>query len=185
MPAAARWGQRDGATRPCALGGGLRYVPVAEVTPITPRPRGSFCPNRAGAKQFDFMLGTWDVHQGNGNGAQGTATFTKAVTNCLVEEQFAGPGGYAGMSYNTFDVFTQQWVRTYVDTDGQRIHMTGGLSDGAMVLTGTKHGTGGSPVEVRIAWEPAGEGRVVQRWAYSRDGGATWRAEQEVVYTKK
>ena len=171
---------------PPSTGIGLRYDPVAAVTPLSPPPRGSFCTNRVGAKQFDFMLGSWDVHQGNGNGAQGTATFTKTVTNCLVEEQFAGPGGYAGMSYNTFDVFTQRWVRTYVDTDGQRLHMTGGLSaDGAMVLTGTRRGGAGGPVEVRIAWEPAGEGRVVQRWTYSRDGGATWQAEKEIVYTKR
>lgn len=167
-------------------GSGLRYVPVETPTPINQPPRGSFCTNRAAAKQFDFMLGSWDVHQGNGNGAQGTATFTKTVTNCLVEEQFAGPGGYAGMSYNTFDVFTQRWVRTYADTDGQRIFMTGGRSpDGAMVLTGTRRGAGGEPVEVRIAWEPAGDDRVVQRWSYSRDGGTTWQGEKEIVYTKQ
>jgi len=171
---------------PPSTGIGLRYDAVETVTPINAPPRGSFCTNRAAAKQFDFMLGSWDVHQGNGNGAQGTATFTKTVTNCLVEEQFAGPGGYAGMSYNTFDVFTQQWVRTYVDTDGQRLFMTGGLVDGSMVLTGTKHGSAGRSVEVRIAWEPAGDGQTVaQRWSYSLDGGATWEAEKEVVYTRR
>lgn len=161
---------------------GLRYDSVDAITPLDP-PMGSFCPNRAAAKQFDFMLGTWTVHQGNGDGAQGTAVYRKDQRDCLVEERFAGPGGYEGLSFNTFDVFTQEWVRTYVDNDGQRILMTGGISDGAMVLTGTKAGASGD-VEVRISWRPESASRVVQRWEYSRDGGASWQAGRDVLYTR-
>jgi hypothetical protein len=166
-----------------STGQGLRYDRVAEITPL-PGTTGSFCPFRAAAQQFNFMLGTWDVHQGSGEGAQGTATFSKDLTDCLVEEHFAGPGGYEGVSYNTFDVFTQQWLRTFVDNDGQRIYMTGGLQDGKMVLTGTKNGSAGQAIQVRVTWEPAEPTRVVQRWEYSRDGGQTWQAGAEILYTK-
>ena len=163
---------------------GLRYDRVAQVASL-PTTSPSFCPFRAAAQQFNFMIGTWDVHQGNGNGAQGTATFTKDLTDCLVEEHFAGPGGYEGVSYNTFDVFTQQWMRTYIDNDGQRLFMTGGLSNGKMVLVGTKHASEERAVTVRITWDPVEPGRVIQRWEYSRDGGFTWQAGTEIAYTKR
>jgi hypothetical protein len=162
---------------------GLRYDPVAEVSSLSP-PTPSFCPSRAAAHQFDFMLGTWMVHEGNGEGAQGTASFTADQQQCLLEERFTGPGGYEGLSFNTFDVYTQAWVRTYVDNDGQRILMTGGLRDGAMVLTGSRKAAAGRSIEVRITWAPVAEDRVVQRWEYSQDGGASWKAGKEIVYTR-
>lgn len=167
-----------------STGLGLRYEAVAQVTPIALVPRGSFCPNRAAARHFDFMLGAWKVHQGNGSGAQGTATFVKTVTDCLFEERFAGPGGFEGMSYNTFDVFTQQWVRTWIDTNGERIHMTGGLVAGSMVFTGPKHGSAGHSVLVKITYDPVGADEVEQRWEYSTDEGNTWRAGTTIRYTR-
>jgi len=102
-----------------------------------------------------------------------------------VEEHFTGPGGYAGVSYNTFDVFTQQWLRTYVDNDGQRIYMTGGLVNGKMVLAGTKNGAAGQSIRVRITWEPVDATHVVQRWEYSRDAGESWQAGKEIRYSKR
>ncbi|HYC31538.1 MAG TPA: hypothetical protein VEB59_04570 [Gemmatimonadales bacterium] len=163
---------------------GLRYDPVARITPLAPADP-SFCPFRAAARQFDYMLGTWRVHQGNGEGAQGTATFTTDLNTCLVEESFTGPGGFEGLSFNTFDVFTQQWYRTWVDSDGRRLIMAGGPdASGAMVLRGSRPGAGGRSIEVRITWRPSGPDEVVQRWEYSRDGGGSWKRGQEIRYTR-
>ena len=166
---------------PVSSGVGLRYDRVNAVTPLNPADP-SFCPSRAAAHQFDFMLGSWNVHQGNGNGVQGTATFSTDMQGCLVEERVTGPGGYEGWSFNTFDVFTQKWHRTYVDTDGVRLLLDGGLVDGSMVLTGAKQGS--SSVHVRVSWIPDGVDRVVQRWEYSRDGGTSWTNARELVYTR-
>jgi hypothetical protein len=131
------------------------------------------------------MLGTWRVHQGNGNGAQGTATFTADLNTCLVEETFSGPGGYQGLSYNTFDLFTLHWIRTYVDSDGRRLVMTGGPdATGAMVLQGERPAAGGRAMQVRITWRPVSATEVRQTWEFSRDGGDTWGTSQEVRYTK-
>jgi hypothetical protein len=171
--------------RPASSGNGLRYDPVTTVTPINLPDGPSFCQFRPAARHFDFMVGTWDVHQGNGNGSQGTATFSKDLTNCLLEEHFEGPGGYEGMSFNTFDAFTQKWVRTWVDNDGQRILMTGSLQNGAMVLHGTKNGSAERAIEVRITWTPVEPSRVTQLWEYSRDGGESWQAGQQIVFTKR
>jgi hypothetical protein len=165
--------------------GGLRYVSVATVTPIAAPEGPSFCQFRPQARHFDFMVGTWNVHQGNGEGTQGTATFSKDITNCLLEERFEGPGGYRGLSFNTFDAFTQKWYRTYVDNEGQRILMTGTLQlDGTMVLTGTKNGSAGRSIEVRITWTSVSPTRFEQRWEYSKDQGATWQSGQQIVYTR-
>ena len=173
------------AITPPPAGVGLRYVPVTTVSTI-PAPEGvSFCQFRPQARHFDFMVGTWDVHQGNGDGVQGTATFSKDITNCLLEERFEGPGGYAGLSFNTYDAFTQLWYRTYVDNDGQRILMTGRLLNGSMVLTGTKASSAGRSIEVRVTWTPVGTDRVEQHWDYSQDRGDSWQAGQDIVFTRR
>jgi hypothetical protein len=162
---------------------GLRYDRVEQVTPIPPIPPRSFCPFRGAAQQFNFMIGTWAVHQGEGKGAQGAATFTKDQSDCLVEEHFAGPDGYEGISFNTFDVFTQQWVRTYVDNQGQRLMLTGGLTDGAMVLEGTRQARGGRTVQIRVSWSPVSADEVLQTWAFSLDG-ETWKEHRSLRYTR-
>ena len=168
---------------PPSAGIGLRYDPVAEVTSLSPADP-SFCPTRAAAHQFDFMLGTWQVHQGNGNGVQGTATFTADLNTCLIEETFTGPGDYEGLSFSSFDVFTQLWTRTWMDSDGRRLIMTGGLdANGVMVLRGSRSGSGGRSVDVRIIWQPEGPNDVLQRWEFSKDGGETWTAK-EIRYSR-
>jgi len=164
-----------------STGAGLRYDRVAEVTVLTP-PDPSFCPTSAAAHQFDFMVGTWAVHQGNGNGSQATARFSKDMHDCLIEENVSGPGKYEGLSFNTYDPYTQHWHRTYVDTDGVRLLLEGTLVNGSMVLSGTKQGEPGT--QVRVSWIPDGSNRVLQRWEFSRDGAATWTNAKELVYTK-
>ena len=167
-----------------SAGIGLRYEAVDQVTPLRP-PEPSFCPFRAAARQFDYMLGTWQVHQGSGEGAQGTASFSTDLATCLVEENFSGPGGYEGLSYNTFDLFTLQWIRTWVDSQGRRIVMRGGPDEsGAMVLQGSRPAPGGRSVEVRITWRPENANEVVQVWEYSTDGGTSWKGEKEIRYTR-
>ena len=160
---------------------GLLYIRVATVTPLNP-PDPSFCPTSVAAHQFDFMIGSWDVHQGNGNGSQGTVTYSKSMHDCLIEEHLRGPGKYEGLSYNSFDPYTQMWHRTYLDTDGTRLLLAGKLVDGSMVLSGPKQGAPGD--SLRVTWIPDGANRVVQRWEVSH-GGADWSNARELVYTRQ
>ena len=53
-----------------------------------------------------------------------------------------------------------------------------------MVLQGSRPGTAGRTIEVRISWRPAGADEVVQVWEYSKDGGASWQAGKEIRYTR-
>jgi hypothetical protein len=169
---------------PATVGNGLRYDRVATVTPIA-SPDPSYCPSRKEAAQFDFMIGTWTVRSGDGAGAAGRASIAKDMQGCLVEEQITGPAGYEGLSYSTFDVFTGRWMRTYVDTDGNRLTLDGGVADGGMVLAGTRKTLVGRGADVRVTWKPDGEGRVVQRWELSHDGGRQWRTARGLVYTRQ
>ncbi len=161
----------------------LRYDPVAQVTPIAETPRLT-CVFRAGNNQFNFMLGQWDVHLGEGVGAQGGATFTKDLGGCLLEERFFGRGGYAGWSFNSYSVFTDKWHRTYVDNAGHRLTLIGSVVNGMMVLTGVWPSAAGRNVEVRVSWIPVTPNEVRQRWEFSVDGGARWNLERELVYTR-
>ena len=90
-------------------------------------------------------------------------------------EHFSGLGGYEGISFNTFDVFTQQWVRTWVDNQGQRLFLTGGLVDGAMVLRGIKRTVDGQEIVVRVSWTPVSADEVIQTWSFSRNSAKTGR----------
>ena len=160
---------------------GLLYLPVTAVTPIPVPPQpASFCPFRPRARQFDFMLGSWRVHRGNGEGAPGNASILRTMGQCLIEERMEGPGGYRSIAFSTFDVFTQQWIRTWTDNAGQWLFMTGGLADGKMVFTGSVSGESG--VLVRVTWDPVAPDHVDQRWSVSRDGGTTWSGEKEVHF---
>jgi hypothetical protein len=128
------------------------------------------------------MQGTWRVHRGTGEGAPATATIVKTMGTCLVEERIVGPGGYRGISFNTYDVFTQRWTRTYADNAGQWLFLTGGLQDGKMVLEGTRPTADGREALVRVVWDAVSAGHVDQRWSVSLDGGETWQGEKEIHF---
>ena len=162
-------------------GNGLRYDRVASVSPL-PGGGGSFCPTRVAVHQFDFMIGSWDIHEGNGSGSKATATYSKDQSDCLVEEVVEGPGGYEGLSFSSYDVFTATWRRTFVDSDGARLLLEGTLVNGSMVLTGAKQGQAGS--RLRVSWIPDGPNRVMQRWEVSHDG-SDWSNTKELVYTRQ
>ena len=91
---------------------GLRYDPVAQVTPVTPpAPPPSFCPFRSAAAQFDFM----SVSGRSGSAAVRVARGTdihQGPERLPGRGALPGPHRYEGLSFNTFDVFTQKWVRT-------------------------------------------------------------------------
>ncbi len=166
---------------PPSSGFGLRYDRVATVTPLN-SPDPSYCPNRPETPQFDFMLGTWSVRAVNGTDV-GTSTFSKDMQGCLVEEHFVA-SNYEGMSFNTFDPFTKRWLRTYVDTDGERFVLWGGVVGNGMVMTGLKKTRAGAS-NIRVSWKPDGPNRVTQQWEVANTGGEGWRTVSSLVYGRK
>ena len=132
------------------------------------------------AHQFDFWVGSWEVHaQGR---VVGHNRISRILGGCtLLEEYDTSPRPYAGKSFNWYDPTDGRWHQVWVDNGGLRLHLTGGLADGAMVLAGERV-QDGAPVTDRITWTAAADGTVRQHWETSGDGGATWATAFDGLY---
>lgn len=134
-------------------------------------------------RQFDFWIGQWDVSQ-KGNPA-GTSKVSATLGGCvLLEEWQSAKGGFAGKSFNRYDAATGRWEQFWVDTSGGVLRLRGEYKDGKMVLEGLTQGTDGEVLE-RITWYNNDDGTVRQVWEKSKDGGESWNAAFDGLYTKK
>lgn len=127
---------------------------------------------------FDFWVGTWDVHGPDGTRV-GRNVIRKTMGGCVLHESYDGREGYHGESFNTFDRSREVWHQTWVDNGGLLLRIEGGLRNGAMVLEGVAPGGDGRPAVQRITWsvlegERERPERVRQLWEASTDDGATW-----------
>jgi hypothetical protein len=124
-------------------------------------------------RAFDFWLGSWVVR--DSTGAQvGTSRITRVASGCGLREEWMGASGYRGTSLNYYDPKDDTWHQDWVGSGGLLLHLSGGLEDNAMVLTGERNGEDG-PVLDRIRWRRLADGRVRQEWTASTDSGATWQ----------
>jgi len=145
-------------------------APVAPASAQEPPP----C-TTAEHRQFDFWIGDWDVTDAGGEPA-GRNRIESILDGCVLMESWEGTGGSTGRSLNMFDVRGDgRWHQTWVDGDGGRLDLVGGLdADGRMVLSGKRPGREGGVVRHRITWTPLPDGTVRQHWQASRDDGSTW-----------
>jgi hypothetical protein len=167
------------------LSGALTYTRAPSVTPpaetqTAPCKPGGLQPN---ARQLDFFHGEWAVAAEHGP-ALGTASITSDLSGCLTEESYATDKGYAATSFFYWDPVSQAWWRTYIDSEGERVELSGGLVDGRLVLTGTEPGADGRSLNVRVTLEPVSADVVRQEWAVSEDGEA-WETEMSLVFTRR
>jgi hypothetical protein len=126
-------------------------------------------------RQFDFWLGDWDVRNDEGE-LLGSNTITRVARGCGLLENWRGRGGGRGMSLNTYDDAGHKWTQRWVG-DGATLLLEGGFEGGAMVLIGTgTRNTPKGPVMDRITWTPLPDGRVLQHWDITSDGGKIWQA---------
>lgn len=123
--------------------------------------------------QFDFWLGTWQVHKPDGTLA-GTNRIEKAQDGCVVHERYGTPRGYDGQSLNIYDASRKVWHQTWVDDTGTLLLLEGGLVDGKMVFEGETTGQDGAATKHRITWTPNPDGTVRQVWE-STDAAGDWK----------
>ena len=133
-------------------------------------------------RQFDFWVGHWQVHAPNGKVA-GTNRIERLLGGCVLQENWIGAGGGTGTSLNFYDRASGEWNQVWVDGRGGVLRLTGGLRDGAMVMTGTVPGAKGGTVQQRITWTPLPGGAVRQYWETSTDG-QQWQASFDGTYTR-
>ena len=132
-------------------------------------------------RQFDFWLGTWQVHTPDGKLA-GTNRIEREYGGCVIHEHYTTERGYTGESLNTYDAAREVWHQTWVDNAGTLLLLEGRLRAGSMVLEGQTLDEKGRAIKHRITWTPNTDGSVRQHWE-STDENGRWTTAFDGRYT--
>jgi hypothetical protein len=159
----------------------LATAPVA-AAPAAP-PAAPNC-DAAEHHQFDFWIGQWSVVGKKAGKVVGHSRITTAAAGCVIVEEWSSTAGADSRSLNLYNRNLGAWEQFWVDSQGNRLQLKGGLRDGSMVLE-TPPNTDGSPLHRhdRITWSADAEGRVRQLWETSIDGGE-WATQFDGLYTR-
>ena len=137
-------------------------------------------------RQFDFWLGEWTVNAGENHA--GDSRIESILDGCVVLENWTGAKGSIGKSFNTYNSQTGQWEQYWVDNQGTRLLLRGGLAGKSMVLTGAQerpNAQTGQTQRERITWTPNDDGSVRQLWETSTDDGKSWSVSFDGLYTRQ
>lgn len=125
-------------------------------------------------RDFDFWIGEWTVLGAEGE-VVGENKIEPILDGCALQESWLGADGSAGRSLNMFFELDGKWHQSWVDKNGGRLDLVGGLDrKGRMVLSGKMPSRQGGTALHEISWTPADDGTVVQHWRASRDRGKNW-----------
>lgn len=134
-------------------------------------------------RRFDFWIGSWVVHDPDGE-LVGHNTISSVARGCGLLEEWSGRRGGRGVSVNAYESASDRWTQRWVG-DGTNLQLVGGWRDGNMVLEGTSpRETPRGTVRDRITWTPLPDGRVRQAWEVSTDEGETWREVFVGLYSR-
>jgi hypothetical protein len=150
-------------------------------SPTPPAPSTTSAPCAGAAyRQFDFWLGEWNVFGPKGRQV-GRSHIEAVLGGCVIAEHWTSGSGPAsdGRSLNQYQVGTGQWEQYWVDAQGGRLLLRGGLQGASMVLASED-----GPARQRITWTPNADGSVRQLWESSSDAGATWTVAFDGLYRR-
>lgn len=143
------------------------------------------CEDNARFAEFDFWVGEWDVHVGNGTYA-GSNVITSSYNGCVLIENWTGASGSGGMSINYLDHVQGEWVQVWNDRGGSQINIRGGLTEDGMLLVGTIHYiANNTTLPFRGLWTPLPDGRVRQFFEQYDEEKEAWATWFEGFYTHK
>jgi len=156
---------------------------LAQGTFAQPAPPPPSCQS-AEHRQFDFWVGDWEVRTADGKLA-GTNRIERILNDCVLLENWQGSKGSAGKSFNMYFGRDKTWRQTWVDGNGGRLDLSGGLDGSDMVLAGEMPGRDGSSVRHEIRWTPLEDGRVKQYWRVLPAGKDKWQDAFVGFYSRK
>lgn len=133
--------------------------------------------------QFDFWIGSWEVHAGET--LAGHSTIEPILDGCVLQESWQGASGSAGTSLNFYNPQTETWHQLWVWRNGTTLDLEGGLEGDQMILEGVSRDRDGNPVSNRITWTPKADGTVRQLWETSSDEGRTWSTAFDGMYRRR
>ena len=133
--------------------------------------------------QLDFWLGTWKL---TWNGGTGTNTITRALNDCVIEENFAAETGppplLRGMSISSYPPMNKMWRQTWADDQNGYLHLSGGQQqDGSFMLQTIRMGR--EPYMTRMVFQDIQHDTFTWRWQKSDDGDA-WTDIWVVKYAR-
>jgi hypothetical protein len=134
-------------------------------------------------RQFDFWIGTWDVHNAKGDHVGENEIASNGP--CYLLEQWRGDSGSRGASLNFVNPAGGKWTQDWVDNSGGRIEIQGEWSEGAMLLIGEHTLPNGTTRPFRGTWTPLEDGRVRQHFEEIQDAEAGWATWFDGYYTKR
>ena len=152
---------------------------------------------REGARDFDFWMGSWKVHnrylrerlKGSSEWVEFEAT---SVARPLLdgrgnEDEFRTDhdGGFIGMSFRFYDPEKDQWAIYWADTRRPGLldaPVFGSFSGDVGIFVGDDTFEG-RPIRMRFIW--SGITTPTPRWeqAFSEDGGETWETNWIMDFT--
>jgi tetratricopeptide (TPR) repeat protein len=146
------------------------------------------CRTRPESQQFDFWIGQWDVTAWSGATPGQPPGFNDVhpiLEHCIVFENWKGPAGGDGKSFNYFDTNLNKWRQIWMDDSGSALDYTGEFRDGAMRFTGWTLDAQGHRVEQKLTFTRIDDNTVRQTFEASSDGGKTWAVTFDGRYVRK
>lgn len=148
-----------------------------------PAPRPPAC-ETAEHRQLDFWVGSWDVYPTGTDRMVARSLIERRYAGCAIRENWMPMQGQGGGSFSAWRPESRQWRQTWVDSSGGWVEFTGGIVNGAMVLTGNWRGVNGPGQDglVRVTYSREAGGAVRQHGEVSTDGGTTWAPSFDFTY---
>ena len=141
------------------------------------------CNTSPAHRQFDFWLGDWEVRDGEGN-LGGHNRISAEQNGCVLEEQWRSLRGGTGQSLNYYDPGSGKWRQLWLDAGASIIDISGGLSDGSMVLEGSIYYLAADTKKpFRGTWTLLEDGRVRQ-FFQEQDAEGLWQTWFEGFYSR-
>jgi hypothetical protein len=148
-----------------------------------------------GARDFDFLMGRWTVHnrklKARLQGCTEWLEFTATNDARLLlgglgnEDEFRTEDGFIGMSLRFYAPAQARWAIHWVDNRRGTLEpaVYGSFSDGVGRFEGTDTFEG-RPIRVRFLW--SGTRTATPRWeqAFSEDGGRSWETNWVMDFTR-
>ena len=142
-------------------------------------------PLHGGARDFDFLYGTWRVshprvYYGTSRSNQildGRVTVRPLARGQVVADYDivrADSVRLSGLELMLYDARTKQWAIHDAPSDSALLEPAYGHFDGNDGLFYGERELGGRRTPVRVSWGMRGLDHVAWAWSYSLDGGATW-----------
>jgi hypothetical protein len=134
-------------------------------------------------RQFDFVIGEWDVYDVGSSTLKAHNSVSRMLDGCAVREIYRRADGYTGESFSTYDVARHRWHQSWVTNRGELLLLDGDIKNGGMVLAGPEQGANGAPSVIRGVWKREANGSVRETAEHSSDG-ATWTVVFDIEFRR-